>query len=229
MKETTLLDFEINRTRKTKRWLGWLTFCMMLFSGQYLLAQTNIAEYQFTKTTGNTYVDLGTDGTVFQQGAYDNQVSTAITMGGTFPFGGSNFTTCYISANGFITFTAAPSGTLYTPLSTSSANGTIAAYAQDAGGTVDLGSEIRYHDTGTEFVVQYKNHSNYFTRTNGESLNFQIRLTYATGEINIIYGNCTTSNTSSSTSGTTATQVGIRGNSTDWTTNVNNLMLSNVP
>src|SRR5690554_5620150 len=38
MKKITLLDFHKNRTRKTKRWLGWLTFCMMVF-GQMSFAQ----------------------------------------------------------------------------------------------------------------------------------------------------------------------------------------------
>src|SRR5690606_7839172 len=40
MKRITLLDLNKNRTRKTKRWLGLLTFCMMLFMGQMGLAQS---------------------------------------------------------------------------------------------------------------------------------------------------------------------------------------------
>lgn len=39
MKKITLLDFHKNRTRKTNRWLGLLTFCMMLLVGQMSFAQ----------------------------------------------------------------------------------------------------------------------------------------------------------------------------------------------
>src|SRR5690554_3529994 len=42
MKKITLLDFDKNRKQKTKRWLGWLTFCMMVF-GQMSFAQ-NVGE-----------------------------------------------------------------------------------------------------------------------------------------------------------------------------------------
>src|SRR5690606_6371672 len=31
-----------NRTRKTKRWLGWLAFCMLFFAGQTSFAQCDI-------------------------------------------------------------------------------------------------------------------------------------------------------------------------------------------
>src|SRR5690554_810653 len=40
MKKFTFYDTGEYRTRKTKRWLGWLTFCMMLLVGQMSLAQT---------------------------------------------------------------------------------------------------------------------------------------------------------------------------------------------
>src|SRR5690606_22971943 len=40
MKKTTFTDFKQNRTLKTKRWLGWLMFCMMLLYGQIGVAQT---------------------------------------------------------------------------------------------------------------------------------------------------------------------------------------------
>src|SRR5690606_6762700 len=41
MKKITLLDLNKNRTRKTKRWLALLTFCMMLF-GQMSFAQVQV-------------------------------------------------------------------------------------------------------------------------------------------------------------------------------------------
>ncbi|WP_298118815.1 GEVED domain-containing protein, partial [Flavobacterium sp.] len=212
---------------------SWLMSLCFVFVSLFMvsnsaLAQTNIANYTFSSTTGATYTPI-TGGTVLFSGLYDNNVSTAITMGGTFPFGGSNFTTCFISANGYITFGAAPAGTNYTPLSTlGSTTGAISAFGQDAGGSEVSGAapEISYLNTGTEFVVQYKDHANYFNRST-ERLNFQIRLTYATGVVNIVYGTQVGPG-SVSTSGTTP-QVGIRGNTVAFATNVNLLQIGNVP
>lgn len=159
--------------------------------------------------------------------SWDSNVSSAITMGGTFPFGGQNMTTCYVNSNGYITFGAASSTTGYTPLATAVGTGAISAFAQDGTNSTATGAvpEIRYQNTGTEFVVQFKDHANWYNRST-ERLNFQIRLTYATGAINIIYGSCT--DPGSSTSGSTP-QVGIRGNSTAYATNVNALMIGNIP
>ncbi|WP_307460493.1 fibronectin type III domain-containing protein [Chryseobacterium sp. SORGH_AS_0447] len=205
-----------------------LTGVMALGVG--LSAQTNIAGYSFAKSTGATYTPI-TGGTVFASGTYDNTVSSAITLSSPFPFGETTVTTCYISTNGFITFGAAPSTTNYTPLSTLDTGtlGAVAAFGQDAGTdpttNTTAAPEIRYQDLGTEFVIQYKDHANYFNRST-EKLNFQIHLVYATGEINIIYGNNT--NPGTSTSGSTP-QVGIRGNSVTYASNVNNLMVGNVP
>ncbi|WP_277631725.1 hypothetical protein [Avrilella dinanensis] len=39
MNKITFTDSYQNRTRKTKRWLGMLAFCMMLFGGQAMFAQ----------------------------------------------------------------------------------------------------------------------------------------------------------------------------------------------
>ncbi|RYD98084.1 MAG: T9SS type A sorting domain-containing protein [Sphingobacteriales bacterium] len=187
------------------------------------IAQTNIASYSFTNGT-STYTPI-TGGTVFST-SYDDDASAAITMGGTFPFGGVNMTTCYINSNGAVTFGAASTST--TLMSTlSGTTGAIAAYGQDgASATVSGASpEIRYESTSTEFIIQFKDHANYYTRS-VERMNFQIRLEYVTGIIKIVYGNCTIGGTA--TDGLTA-QVGIRGNSTTYATNVNNLMIGNVP
>lgn len=212
---------------RQKSWLkGFLVATALLATGTTAFSQTNIAAYTLNKSIG-TYTPI-TGGTVFKSGSYDNSVSSAITMGGSFVFGGVNVTTCYISTNGFITFGAAPSATSYTPLSTlGTTTGAISAFGQDAGtATGSTTSEIRYQDLGTEFVVQYTDHANYYNSST-EKLNFQIRLDYASGNIMIVYGNCGNPGTTS-TAGTLP-QVGIRGNSTDFATNVNNLMIGNVP
>ncbi|MEO7311985.1 MAG: GEVED domain-containing protein, partial [Chitinophagaceae bacterium] len=207
---------------------GLLLIPLVSFISSQTNAQTNIANYAFSSSMGNTYTPI-IGGTTVHSGTYDDAVSAAITMGGTFPFGGANITSCYISTNGFITFGAAPTSSTYTPLSTvSSIAGAVSPYGQDAGGSTVAGAVplISYLNTGTDFIVQYADHANYYNRST-EKLNFQIRLTYATGEINIIYGTCTNPSTVS-TSGT-APQVGIRGNSSTWADNVNNLLVGNVP
>src|SRR5690606_14800981 len=39
MNKFTFNDSERNQTKRTKRWLGWLTFCLTLFLGQTSFAQ----------------------------------------------------------------------------------------------------------------------------------------------------------------------------------------------
>ncbi|MET0392605.1 MAG: choice-of-anchor J domain-containing protein [Chitinophagaceae bacterium] len=205
---------------------------LLLFTCGGLFAQpTNIARY-LTSTSNETYTAIS-GGTVVASGTYDNQVSAAVNLGGTFTYGGTAFTTCYISANGYITFGAAPAGTNYTPLSTlGSTTGAISAFGQDAGGSQVAGAtpEVSYLNVGGatgEFVAQWKDHANYYNRTQ-ERLNFQIRLNLATGVIKIVYGPCTNPGTVSTANGINV-QVGIRGNSVAYATNVNNLMIGNVP
>ncbi|WP_120233152.1 fibronectin type III domain-containing protein [Chryseobacterium sp. AG363] len=211
-----------------------LLSCLVSLSmGVY--AQTNVANYTFSKSTGVAYTSITGGTKLFPTGTnttYDNEVSAAIPLSSPFNFGGVSMTTCYISANGFITFGAAPSGTNYTPMSSlGTTTGAISAFGQDGGfsssdATQPPGNhEVRYEDLGTEFVVQWQDHANYSNRST-ERLNFQIRLVYATGEIKIIYGNCTDPGTSTSNS---TPQVGIRGNSTTYASNVNSLMIGNVP
>lgn len=205
----------------------------MVLAVGWLNAQTNIANYGFSKSTGNTYVPISGGTKLFPTGTattYDNSVSAAIALSSPFTYGGVAISSVYISTNGFITFGAAPSTTNYTGLSstTSSITGAIAAFSQDGAASEATGAtpEVSYLDTPTEFIVQWKDHANYFNRST-EKLNFQIRLVYATGEVRIDYGNCTDPGTS--VSGTSAIQVGIRGNSTVYASNVNNLMIGNVP
>ncbi|WP_116786878.1 fibronectin type III domain-containing protein [Flavobacterium psychrotrophum] len=192
------------------------------------IAQANIANYSFASSTGNTYTPI-TGGTNFITGTYDNTAS-AVSFGNssTFVYGGVSYTGCNISTNGFITFGTAPSASTYTPLSTVvTSNSAISAFGQDGAGSTVSGAVpvISYVNTGTEFVVQYADHANYTNRAS-ERLNFQIRLTFATGEINIIYGACT--NPGSAT-GNSTPQVGIRGNTTTWTNNINSLQVGNIP
>ncbi|QXU49309.1 fibronectin type III domain-containing protein [Chryseobacterium sp. D764] len=212
-----------------------LLLSCLAFLSMGVYAQTNVANYTFSKSSGMTYTSITGGTKLFPTGTnttYDNEVSAAIPLSSPFTFGGVAMTTCYVSANGFIAFGAAPSGTNYTPMSSlGSTTGAISAFGQDGGfsssdATQPIGNhEVRYEDLGTEFVVQWQDHANYSNRST-ERLNFQIRLVYATGEIKIIYGNCTDPGTSTSNS---TPHVGIRGNSTTYASNVNSLMIGNVP
>lgn len=216
----------LSNIRKGKKLL--LVTAMMLTASGIVQAQTDIANYQLTKSTG-TYTPI-TGGTAFitANTPFDNEVSTAITMPA-FTFGGASITTVYISANGYITFGAAPGGANYTPLSTTAATitGVVAAMACDLGYTATTTTtgatpEIRYQQVGTEFVVQWKDIKRWVS--GNERMSFQIRLDAATGAIKIVYGGPIVLGTD-----TRSPQVGLRGNSTTWASNVNNLYLLNAP
>lgn len=205
-----------------KQLLSILGSVLFAFS---LSAQTNIANYTFASTAG-TYVPI-TGGTTYLT-SWDAQVSGNIPLGGTFTFGGVNYTSVNIYANGYITFGAGPS--YVTPLSNGAFNGVISAFGQDGNSSLAPGAspKIIYKNIGGatgEFVVQYTDHANFYNKAT-ERLNFQIRLNLATDVIKIVYGSWT--NAGSSVSGTNA-QVGIRGNSTNWATNVNSLYITDIP
>ncbi|MBD3582703.1 fibronectin type III domain-containing protein [Flavobacterium selenitireducens] len=203
-----------------QRWLMCLLVMLSCLTGNQMFAQTGIANYSRTISTGNTYTPIV--GTTLWT-SWDSELSAAIPMGGTFTFGGANFTSCFIGANGAITFGTGSSTS--TPLSSSTSySGAISALGNDGGNSTAAGAtpRISYLGTATEFIVQYTDHAYWYGRST-ERLNFQIRLTFATGEINLVYGPCT------APADTGAAQVGLRGNSNTFSTNVNNLMLANTP
>jgi hypothetical protein len=201
----------------------------------HAFAQTNIAAYTFSKTTGVTYIPITGGTKLFPSGTnstYNDEISPAITLSSPFIFGGVAVSTVYVSTNGFITFGSAPSPTNYTPLN-GSAKGTISAFGQDGGFSPSdniqpAGNhEIRYQDLGNEFVVQWQNHASYNNRFT-ENLNFQIRLNYTTGVINIVYGNCTDPGSASYLDA--APQVGLTGSTTsNYMNNISPLSIYNIP
>jgi hypothetical protein len=218
------LDYLKKEESMKKQLFTVLSFLILCIGMQ---AQTNIANYTFATSAG-TYVPL-TGATTFTT-SWDNAISASIPLGGTFTYGTATYTACFISSNGFIAFGAAPAGTNYTPLSAGTYSGAISAFGQDAGSSTAAGAtpSISYMNIGGatgEFVIQYTDHANYYGRST-ERLNFQIRLNLATGAINIVYGSW---NAPGSGSSGITSHVGIRGNSTTWTTNVNSLNTVDVP
>jgi hypothetical protein len=86
-------------------------------------------------------------------------------------------------------------------------------------------SEIRHETLGSApnrvFVVQWSGFKRWgatLTTVQDMTLNFQIRLDEASGEISAVYGNCTPG----ATTFTTTNQVGLRGPTNAFATNVNN-------
>lgn len=211
-----------------RRKLIMLTAILVLSSLGSLFAQSNIANYLFTKTT-ETYVPIaGGDTFIAANVAYDENISGPITIPA-FNFGGVNVTKVFIHANGYITFDSLLSTTNYTPLSVTSNNvkGVVCAFGSDLGtnaGSMTPGaiSEIKYKQIGDEFVAQFSDVKRWGSTL--ERISFQIRINSATGVIKIVYGGPIVIG-----SGTGYLQVGIRGNSTAWNTNVNNLAIDNVP
>lgn len=170
-----------------------------------------VANYVFSESAG-TYTAL-TGTTNATAGNWDDNVTAAIPIGFTFNYNGVNYTNCYISSNGFITFGAAPAGNNYTPISS------VAGYAGAISGFgVDLrdGGNFRsivYNSVGAAgnriFSVQWRE-----ARRDAQSGNFdfQIQLHESSNVIKVVYGAFNLNNNQD-----VFVQVGLRGaNNTDY-------------
>lgn len=171
----------------------------------YLMAaKSQVAEYSF-KQEALSYSEV-TGGTVLWSGTFDNEVSGEISIP-SFVFNGAAYTSVFVSANGFITFGTVPTGTLYTPISSSAAyDGAISAFGRDLANSESGAPAVRYQQVGNEFVIQWKDVRR--KSIAGEIISFQIRLNAANNFISIVYGG-----TISPGSNTTYPQVGLRGSS----------------
>lgn len=153
-------------------------------------------------------------------GSFDNEVSGAITIPA-FNFDGTVRTQMYVSANGFITFGAAPTATNYTPLNTGTFGGAISAFGANLNST-GINPEVRWQVVGNEIVVQWASARRFNLAGtfgfNPEGFNMQIRLNTSTNVIRVVYGSI--SNLNSAT--TFQPQVGIRGSGTTFPADVNN-------
>lgn len=134
----------------------------------------------YTALPAPTAVGFGT--------AWDNNVSGLINLGFTFNYNSKNYTQCYISSNGFITFGSAPTLTNFNPISSPETyEGAIAAYARDLKAN---GIDVLYQTQGLApnrtFTVQYTCLRN-TGAANGGPLNMQIILTETTNAIELRY------------------------------------------
>ena len=194
-----------------KQWLA----CLGLLAGFSASAQV-ATTYSFSQSAGTfTLISGGTQ--LAQNANLDENIYGPITIPA-FVFDGVQYTSIYVSTNGYITF-GGPSDTyMYEPISgTENFSGCIAAFgtdvaaAQAAAGTRNL----RYQQVGNEFIIQWQNVRRYDVA--GERISFQIRLNTATNEIQIVYGGSIIPG-----SETVYPEIGLRGPDNTFATNVNN-------
>jgi hypothetical protein len=120
MKKITFADFEKNQAKGTKRWLGWLPFCLMMLFSSTSFAQVNA--YMFAQTSG-TYQSIAADG-VLVPGSGADAVATydtsswAVALPFSFTFNGGAYSEIFVNSNGGATFGLATSTTAVISAST---------------------------------------------------------------------------------------------------------------
>ena len=170
-----------------------------------------VSDYCFTQISG-TYsaISGGTSHT-----ASDDAVYTGIAIGFTFNFNGTNYTTCAISTNGFITFGGTnPASSYYTPISGGTTyNGSISAMGRDLcpGTSPTLRSQTLGSAPNRTFTIQWDNWKRYSGSCLADNIDCQIILYETTNKVSIVYGVSTAASTS------ITVQVGLRGaNNSDY-------------
>jgi hypothetical protein len=206
---------QINFTKLQRiPWKACMVLWMLCSLGN-VKAQVNT--YVFAASSG-TYTPLGVGGTTipgFGVGAWDDNLSAAITLPFTFTFNGTARTQIQVCSNGWATFNVANATNSYSPISstTASINNVIAPNARDLQANAGTGNIV----TGTvgvapnrTFVIEWISARNY--NAIGHNQNFQIRLNEQGGvaanqNVQVVYGTMTAT--------TSATrQVGLKGATT---------------
>lgn len=202
-----------------------------------LRIHAQVGEYSFAQLSG-TYTEL-TSSTVLGTTTYnwggtpslDAEVYNLNALPFAFSFNGVPYNQIYVSSNGFITFgSIAPLGTNNSPLSaTANYDGAVAAWGGDLNGVFSLAgrtSTISWAIEGTfpnrEIVIQWKDFRPAFSlsTTNTAVLDFQIRLLETSNVIRVVYG--PSSHIIGDIEINAQRQVGLRGSSNLFPTNVNN-------
>ena len=180
------------------------------------------ATYNFAASAGS-YSPISGGTVFFATGApYDDNTTASITIP-SFTYAGTAYTVLRVNTNGWCSFGAATSTTGYTPMSgaVTAASAVLAPFGEDQQNSAT--SEIRYEDTGTEFVVQWKDVRRFGTT---ETLNYQLRLQYSASPqtFSFVYGTMTNG-------ADTNPQVGHKTGAAAGTigTTMFNLTLKNIP
>ncbi len=210
--------------------IGWVIGILLLF---VFSANAQVSSYAFSQsgsvytplTAARTIVFTATAEATADPGLGNDQNFTLVagTLPFPFIFNGTAYTGVNINTNGYITFgsTLPVSSDKNGLTNTTSWDGSIIAVGRDLSANTNAANlgEISYQVLGSapnrQFVIQYAKFrrfsiSNSFT----ENLNFQIVLNEANGvvanqKVEIIYGACVSTNTS--TTASDQTLVGLRG------------------
>ncbi|MFN8394071.1 MAG: T9SS type A sorting domain-containing protein [Bacteroidia bacterium] len=195
-------------------------------------AQVALTRTYFTGAYTSIFGQPGTNWATTAQG--DDNVATAIPIGFTFNYLGTNFTTVDANTNGAMGFgasgvvgTTRDNTILYT---TTAPQGVVSAWFDDM--TIDtsstVGGRLLYQTSGTVgsqvFTLEWRNTSSYFTGAT-QRLNYQIKLYEGTNVIEFRYGTMVagTASTSESASIGCKNATGGPGNFLDVVTGSNNL------
>jgi hypothetical protein len=164
--------------------LSWCMLCAL-----HLITDAQVNSYTFS-ATNSTYTPI--TGNVLFSGGWDDGASALLTLPFTFTYNNLPFSTLSVTANGFLTLGAVPSGTIYCGLQQSPPN-SIAAYGTDlknSNGTSDIRYATRGVAPNRQFVVQWFN-CDHFNTGNVNSWTFQIILNETSNIVQVVYGLCT--------------------------------------
>ena len=182
--------FLLNDCSKKAKKFSFLNIFLLFVNFISNSANAQVANYTFTESSG-TYTALTSPTTAIPAVWNDVVTANTIPIGFTFGFNGTNYTTCSINSNGFITFGSTVSATNnYLPISTNTAySGAISALGVNMWDL--LPNPITYATTGTSpnrvFSVQWKDADRL---ARGDGFNFQIQLNETTNIVKIVYGLC---------------------------------------
>ncbi|MFN7966278.1 MAG: S8 family serine peptidase [Acidobacteriota bacterium] len=130
------------------------------------------------------FVDISSTGTTISFTSQDDALSSAISMGMTFPFYGSNFSSLKVCTNGWLTFDTTDTLSRLsnsTLPSSSGAKNMIAMFWDD----LHLRSgNVKYRAEGSRFIVQYTNVEKF--SPSGSPITFQVQL-YSSGRVVLQY------------------------------------------
>ena len=141
--------------------------------------------YNFGVVTGGSYTAI-TGGTLHSSGATMNNAVFSETLPFTFAYAGNNYTTIYLSENGFLSFGAtSPAAATLGISGVAAAIPTASPYSRDLGGKTgaSLRSEVLGIAPNRIYVAQWTAMSN--QGGTNQNYNFQVQLNETTGIITL--------------------------------------------
>ena len=194
-------------------------FLLALLAFFYQSAQAQVATYYGFSQSLGTYTPIA--GSQIGTSVFDD--STSVLTIPSFKYNGTTYNTMYVNTNGWVGFRAGGTITTttdYTPLSsTTTGDGFIAPFGRDLNNAGTGSPSVSWTVAGTEIIVQWQDVRRYSTTTT-ERFSFQLHLDTLSGVIKFVYD--AVSGTSTSTS---YPQIGLRGASNTFATDINNRLL----